>query len=116
MNTKPPECWASDPNARAVKIELAPERSLLLPLDQFTFSELTTDGRQQCLRLVFVTHGVLVRGTCMRRIETAMLRAELSLLTRLPEHQKSLAGEGHPVVLQLTVSEAGSSAAASAQE
>jgi hypothetical protein len=52
MNTKPPECWASDPNARAVKIELAPDRSLLLPLDQFTFSELTTDGRQQCLRRV----------------------------------------------------------------
>ena len=52
-----------------------------------------------------------MRGTCMRRIETAMLRAELSLLTRLPEHQKSLVGEGHPVVLQISVKEAGSASA-----
>ena len=114
MNTKPPECWASDPNARAVKIELSPERSLLLPPDQFTFSELTNDGRQQCLRLVFATHEVLVRGTCLRRIETAMQRAELSLLARLPEHQKSQIDEGQPVVLQLTVSEAGSGSAMTA--
>ena len=70
---------------RAVKIELAPERSLLLPHDQFTFSELTGDDREQRLRLVFATHEVLVRGTCLRRIESAMQREGLSLLTRLPE-------------------------------
>ncbi|MCI0747415.1 MAG: hypothetical protein L0Y58_18580 [Verrucomicrobia subdivision 3 bacterium] len=110
MNTKPPECWASDPNARGVKIELSLERSLVLPHDQFTFSELTSDGKEQRLRLVFATHEVLVRGTCLRRIESAMQREELSLLTRLPEHQKSLVGEGHPVVLQITVSEAGAAA------
>ena len=116
MNTKPPKCWASDPNARAVRIELSPEHTLLLPLDQFTFSELTNDGRQQFLRLIFATHEVLVRGTCLRRIETALQCGELSLLSRLPENQKSLVGEGHPVVLQITVSEAGDSAAAAARE
>lgn len=111
MNTKSPECWASDPNARAVKIELSPERSLLLPLDQFTFAELTSDGREQSLRLVFATHEVTVRGTCLRRIEAAMQCGELSLLTRLPENQKSPVCEGRPVILQITVSEAGPSAA-----
>lgn len=105
MNTKPPQCWDSDPNARAVKIEWSPERSLLLPHDQFTFSELTGDDREQRLRLVFATHEVLVRGTCLRRIEAAMQREELSLLTRLPENQKSLVGEGHPLILQIAVAE-----------
>src|SRR6266545_4159218 len=116
MNTKSLECWASDPNARAVKIELSPERSLLLPFDQFTFSELTNDGREQRLRLIFATHEVLVRGTGLRRIEAAMQREELSLLTRLPEHQKSLVGEGHPVVLQIIVNEASPAAATSAHK
>lgn len=95
---------------------MAPERSLLLPHDQFTFSELTGDGRQQILRLVFATHEVLVRGTCLRRIEAAMQRAELSLLTRVPERQKSLVGEGQPVVLQITVSEASPPAAKQMQD
>jgi hypothetical protein len=106
MNTKPPQCWDSDPIARGVRIELAPECSLVLPHDQFAFSELTTDGNEQHLRLVFATHEVLVRGTCLRRIEAAMQREELSLLTRTPESQKSLVGEGQPVVLQISVSEA----------
>ena len=85
MNTKTPECWSSDPNAHGVKIELSSERSLLLPFDQFAFAELKTEGKQQHLRLVFATHEVLVRGTCLRRIESAMQREELSLLARLPE-------------------------------
>ena len=72
---------------------------------------MTSDGREQRLRLVFATHEVLVRGTCLRRIESAMQREELSLLTRLPEHQKSLVGEGHPVVLQIIVNETSPAAA-----
>ena len=43
MSTKPPECWASDPNARAVKIEVSAEQSLLLPFDQFAFAELKNE-------------------------------------------------------------------------
>ena len=78
----------------------------MLPHDQFAFAELTTDGNVQRLRLAFATHEVLVRGTCLRRIESAMQREELSLLTRVPENQKPLIGEGHPVVLQISVSEA----------
>jgi hypothetical protein len=78
MSTKTPECWASDPNARAVRIEVSPEESLLLPFDQFTFAELKNDGKEQQLRLVFATHEVSLRGHSLRRIETAMQRMELS--------------------------------------
>jgi hypothetical protein len=56
MSTKTPECWASDPNARAVKIELSAEQSLLLPFDQFAFAELKSEGKEQRLRLIFATH------------------------------------------------------------
>src|SRR5688572_32875326 len=83
MSTKTPECWASDPNARAVKIEMSAEQSLLLPFDQFAFAELKSDGKEQRLRLVFATHEVMLRGHSLRRIETAIQRMELSSLAVL---------------------------------
>ena len=74
MSIKSPECWASDPNARAVKVELSAEHSLLLPFDQFAFAELKSDGKEQRLRLVFATHEVTLSGHSLRRIETTIPR------------------------------------------
>lgn len=74
MSTRTPECWANDPNAEALRIEISPERSLLLPHDQFMFAELTGDGDDQNLKLVFAVHEVLIRGHHLRRIETGMQR------------------------------------------
>jgi hypothetical protein len=105
MSTKSPECWASDPNARAVKIEVSAEQSLLLPFDQFAFSELKSDGKEQQLRLIFATHEVSLRGHSLRRIETAMQRMELSFLAALPGKQRSLIPDGQPVVAELAVTE-----------
>lgn len=106
MSTKSPECWASDPNASAVKIEVSAEKSLLLPFDQFAFAELKNEGKEQRLRLVFATHEVLIRGHSLRRIETAMQRMELSFLMALQPNQRSLVPEGQPVVQQLSFTEA----------
>ena len=106
MSTRTPECWANDPNAEALRIEVSPGRSLLLPHDQFMFAELTGDGDNQNLKLVFAAHEVLIRGRHLQRIETGMQRMNLSLVTKLPSHQRSLIEEGQPVVLEITVKEA----------
>lgn len=103
MNTKAPECWASDPQARGLRIEISPEHSLLLPFDQFAFAELKNEGKQQQLRLIFATHEISVRGHSLRRIETALQRMELSFLTALSGNQRSLIPEGQPVVIQISV-------------
>jgi hypothetical protein len=105
MNTKPPECWATDPNARAIHVDDSAEHSLLLPHSDFVFAELKTGGKEQQLLLVFATHQVLVRGHCLRRIATAMQRWELSFLTRVPASQRPLITEGQPVVLEVIVTE-----------
>jgi hypothetical protein len=105
MSTKSPECWASDPNAHGVKVEVLAERSLLLPFDQFAFGELKAEGKQQHLRLVFATHEVLIRGNALRRIETAMQRKELSFLAELPSSQRSLVADGQALVVEITVTE-----------
>jgi hypothetical protein len=112
MSTKSPECWASDPNAHGVKVELSAERSLLLPFDQFAFAELKTEGKQQHLRWVFATHEVSVRGNSLRRVETAMQRKEMSFLAALPSSQRSLVADGQPLVAEITDTEMQSSAKA----
>ena len=106
MSTKSPECWANDPQARGVRVEISADHSLLLPHDEFAFAELKSDGKEQKLRLVFAMHEVLVRGHSLRRIETAMQRSELSLLTTLSGKQRSLIPDGQPVVLEIVVTEA----------
>jgi len=50
MSTKSPECWANDTQARAVRVEMSPEQSLLLPHNDFVFAELKREGKEQVLR------------------------------------------------------------------
>ena len=78
---------------------------MLLPHNDFVFAELKREGKEQVLRLVFAMHEVTVRGYSLRRIETAMQRMELSLLTKLPSNQRSLIADGQPVVLEIVVTE-----------
>lgn len=108
MSTKSPECWANDPQARGLRVEISAEHSLLLPHDEFAFAELKSEGKEQELRLVFAMHEVLVRGHSLRRIETAMQRMELSFLAKLPISQRSLITEGQPVFLEIVVVEVNS--------
>lgn len=102
MSTKTPECWASDPNARGLRIEISAEQSLLLPFDQFAFAELKSEGKEQQLRLVFATHEVTLRGHSLRRIETAMQRMELSFVGKLPNSFRPLLTDGQPLIRDIT--------------
>jgi hypothetical protein len=105
MSTKTPECWENDPHAHCVRIEITTEEFLELPHDEFMYSHLKRDGDGQLLRLVFVTHEVLVRGRALWRIDTAINRMELSALNTLPANQRSLVPDGQPVVIEITVVE-----------
>jgi hypothetical protein len=105
MSTKSPECWASDPQARGLRIELTTKRSLLLPHNHFIFAELDSGGDEQNLKLVFTTHEITVRGHHLRRIETVLQRMELSLLAKLPNNHQKVITEGQPVILEITVTE-----------
>jgi hypothetical protein len=77
----------------------------LLPFDQFAFSELKSEAKEQHLRLVFATHEVSLRGHSLRRIETAMQRMELSFLAMLPSNHRLVISDGQPLVLEITVTE-----------
>jgi hypothetical protein len=105
MNAKSPECYTTDPQARCLRVEISPGRIFLLPLDQFAFAELTSDGKEQLLHLSFATHDIMVRGYALRRIETALHKLELSFLTLLPERYHPLIAEGQPKIRDIVVTE-----------
>jgi hypothetical protein len=105
MNTKTPECYTTDLQARCLRVEMTATRLLVLPLDQFVFAELDSDGKEQKLRLVFATHEILVSGHVLRRIETAICRLELSGLMKLPEKYHALIAENQPRIRDIVVME-----------
>jgi hypothetical protein len=105
MNTKTPECYTTDSQARCLRVEMTATRLLVLPLDQFVFAELDGDGREQKLRLVFATHEILISGHVLRRIETAIHRLELSGLMKLPEKYLALIAENQPRIREIVVTE-----------
>jgi hypothetical protein len=105
MNTKTPECYTTDSQARCLRVELSATRLLVLPLDQFVFAELDGDAKEQKLRLVFATHEISISGHVLRRIETAICRLELSGLMKLPEKYHALIAENQPRIRDIVVSE-----------
>ena len=105
MNTKSPECYITEPQARCLRVESSPGRTLLLPLDQFAFAEFNSTGKEQLLHLSFATHEIIVHGTALRRIETAMHKLELSFLGVLPEKFHPLVPDGQPKIRDIVVTE-----------
>ena len=105
MSTKSTECYTTDSQARCLRVEIAAARSLLLPLDQFVFAELTSEGKEQKLRLVFATHEILISGYVLRRIEMALSRLELSGVMKLPEKYHALIAENQPKIREIVVTE-----------
>jgi hypothetical protein len=104
MSTKSPECWASDPNARGLRIELAQDRSLTLPYNLFLQSELSGSGNEQQLRFTFAAYEILIRGKCLRRIDTSMQRQELGFIAKVSGNARA-AEDGQPVIYEITVKE-----------
>ncbi|MEI7533075.1 MAG: hypothetical protein WCK57_01810 [Verrucomicrobiae bacterium] len=105
MSTKSPECYATDPQARCLRVEASPRKIFILPLDQLAFAELDSDGKEQLLHLSFATHEVMVHGTALRRIETALHKLELSFLAVLPAKYLPLVADGQPKIRDIVVTE-----------
>src|SRR5580658_11021474 len=101
MNTKTPECYTTDSQARCLRVEMTATLFLVLPLDQFVFAELTNEDKEQKLRLVFATHEIIISGHVLQRIETAIHRLELSGLMKLPEKYDALISENQPKVREI---------------
>ena len=104
MLTKPPECWSTDPNAHALKVEVSADRSVLLPFEHLLFSDLVVSSDAQELHLSFVTHEVVVIGSCLRKIEAALQRKDLAHLAVTDRSNSRLLDDAQPTIRQIAVS------------
>ena len=105
MNTKSPECYTTDTQARCLRVQMTATHWLVLPLDQFVFADLDSEGKEQKLRLVFATHEILITGHVLQRVETSIHRLELSGLMKLPEKYHALVAENQPRIREIVVTE-----------
>ena len=105
MNIRSTECWGTDPQARALRVEISAQRSLVLPLDQFVYSELRVESSEHVLNFVFATHEITLRGTGFRRLESAIHRMELSHICESPSGHHLGASNGQCCILKIVVEE-----------
>jgi hypothetical protein len=105
MSIKSPESFASDSQVHGLRVEVSWRSSMLLPFDQFAFSELNGDAKDQLLRLVFATHEVLLRGAYLRRIEAAIQKRELSFIAKVSNDYQSTFVENQPTILEISIKE-----------
>ena len=103
MNSKTPECWSVDPQARGLRVELSPTHSLVLPFEHFIYSELERGDDEDSLKLAFATHEVVLKGGQLRRVEAAVQRLELALVAVVPEIYKPIAGGPQPFIKEILV-------------
>jgi len=75
----------------------------LLPFDQFVFSELAVTDAGQQLRVVFASHEVTLTGCSLRRIEAALQRMELAVITRTKERMPKPPGDNETTIHEIVV-------------
>jgi hypothetical protein len=102
MDNKSPECFACEPRARGVRVDLSPQKSVVLPHEHFVYAEFMADDQIDLLKLFFVTHEVTLAGHLLRRIETAIVNRDLSWLCARPEKFRAKDSD-RPFVTKLTV-------------
>lgn len=109
ISTKASECWTTDPNARVIRVEASPDRTLLLPFDQFLYSELTATDTGQHLRLIFASHEISVTGTGLRGIRSALQRMELAGISKTVGRQTPASSIAETSLREIMATEARSS-------
>jgi hypothetical protein len=102
MDNKPPECFASDARARGVRIDLSPQKSIVLPHEHFVCAEFSAEQSVETLKLKFIAHEVTLAGYQLRRIENAILNRDLSWLCARPEKFR-VQDSDRPFITQLSV-------------
>ena len=93
MDTKSIECFGTDPRARGLRIELSAQHSLVLPHEHFVYSELKADAEHDTLKLLFVTHEVVITGYMLRRVEHGMHTRELAWVSARSDRYRPHANE-----------------------
>ena len=85
MDNKSPECFACEPRARGVRLDFSLQKSIVLPHEHFVCAEFTVGEVTDSLKMIFVSHEIIITGHLLRRIETAILNRDLSWVSAQPE-------------------------------
>jgi hypothetical protein len=93
METKSLECFSTDPRARGLRVELSPQHSLVLPYEHFVYSDLKAEKESDSLKLLFVTHEIVISGLMLRRVESGIQTRELAWIDARPGRYRPQSNE-----------------------
>ena len=74
-------------------MEVSPRLSVVLPYEHFVYSELSAEKENDTLKLLFVTHEVVINGYMLRRVENGIQNKELAWIAARPERYRPHANE-----------------------
>ena len=74
-------------------MELSPQLSVVLPYEHLVYSELRAEKEKDTLKLLFVTHEVVINGYMLRRVENGIQNKELAWIAARPERYRPHANE-----------------------
>lgn len=105
MNIRNPECWSLDPQAHCLRAVLSPGHSFVLSYQHFHWSEFRAGDEKDTIKLVFSSHEITIQGICLRTIEEAVQRRELSLVEALRPRYRPAAEAHQPFITLITITD-----------
>lgn len=103
--TAPPSCWERDPNAQALRVELADGTFLILPYPHLGFAKLSSDEAAETLLLTFSSHEITIVGRKLRDLALAVQKLSADWIREVPKRYSQLVEQDSPVIETILVKE-----------
>ncbi len=116
QNDKPsdavqPRCWERDPNAQALRVELADGTHFIFPYAHLSFARLASNEKKETLVLTYSAHEVTIVGRKLRELTLAVQKLSADWIRELPKRYGQLLEDDSAQIETINVKElAGESA------
>lgn len=101
--TAQPSCWERDPNAQALRVEMADGALLILPYPHLGFAKLSSDESSETLLLSFSSHEVTILGRKLRDLALAVQKLSADWIREVPKRYAQLLEKDSPVIETISV-------------
>lgn len=85
-----PRCWERDPNAQALRVELADGTYFIFPYAHLSFARLASNETKETLVLTYSAHEVTIVGGKLRDLGLAVQKLSADWIKELPKRYVQL--------------------------
>jgi hypothetical protein len=104
--TKHTLCWNKDPQAQALRIEIADGSFLVLPYDHLGFVKFEPHNDGDLVHVFLSTHDIEIKGMNLRELGLAFQKCAVDWVRALPARSSPRADDDYVWIKSITVHEA----------